>query len=423
MTDEYRQSYVIENWRNKNDKIDKDLKRRPDNYYVKTITSAEAQTYMAKAGPVGSRFNTLKTELNLAYEDLKTDQEAVLAMRSEEAALLRDYNAVSKVEEKQALGLMALTDEETKVLNSPMNAKALKASFESVRDDRIRLDARRETFSKKIARLEKEISDCRDLNSSTQVWQENGVWKKKWRHASEEAGKYQNHRKSNEEIGQEFTQMLVTPSGLLSIDFDKSLEKIKAFRGIFDFGSPDYDLLSTIISDIEDDKEHITRERLATLCFESLTEQNQRKFTQAIDGIIKTNKKKKYEFSLPALYSARARQAAQDGKGKPPARPNKPYKKVYNKRFTGNTRGRGTYRGRGGNRGSYNNKGNRPFYNNAQTQQQQTYPKPGPSYRGNKPRNGQTNNRNGAQNYSHQNQNATYQPENRPPRPMQWGHN
>ena len=42
MTDEYRQSYVIENWRNKNEKSDKDLKRRPDNYYVKTITPAEA---------------------------------------------------------------------------------------------------------------------------------------------------------------------------------------------------------------------------------------------------------------------------------------------------------------------------------------------------------------------------------------------
>ena len=116
------------------------------------------------------------------------------------------------------------------------------------------------------------------------------------------------------------------------------------------------------------------------VCYESLSEANQRKYTHVVEKLIKPNKKKKYEFQLPALYTARVAQVKADGKSNPnktafkpganqgkskgtPARFSRPFRRPtntwsgqttrpYQNRFQA-TRQRGTYSPRGQFRGSF----------------------------------------------------------------------
>ena len=313
--DTFRDNYQLETWRNR-DTDGKKTPHRIDNSYVKTIGQEEAMEFFEKAGPTGSKYNTLKTELDLAYEDLRTEQMTMQKLREDEAQILEDQAVVTALEKKKSDSPLAITSEESEVLRS-MNSAQLAAAYEAARDERIRVDGRRETFSKKIARLTKELEECRAKTNSTQVWCENGVYKKKWVHASDESSALQSHKRTRVEIGREFASMLVTADGLLAIDYEKSLAKIKEYRGIFDSGSQDYDLLNSIVEEIEEGKEHISRESFSMVCYESLSEANQRKYTHVVEKLIKPNKKKKYEFQLPALYSARVTQVKADGKNNP----------------------------------------------------------------------------------------------------------
>ena len=189
--------------------------------------------------------------------------------------------------------------------------------------------------------------------------------------------------------------MLVTPEGLLTLDYDKSLKKIRDYRDIFEEESQDYKLLNKVVRGCEEGKEHMTRENFANVCYEALSETNQRKYQYAVENLIRSNKKKKYEFQLPALYSARLAQVKTDGKtgqGKGNFKPNvssmkrgtnrfqRPFQRKFgNTRFnnwgqnrpqgnqTTRQRGNSFFRGgrgqfRGSQRGAYRNWNARPQF-------------------------------------------------------------
>lgn len=382
MADEFREKFIQEKWRNEDGK---EAKKRPNNEYIKTITQEEAMAFFENTGAYGQKYHTLKQELDLAYEDLQLELSTMTTLRDEEKDMVKKLNLLKGIEKKKKDGLNLDKDEADCV--AKMSSRKFLKIIEKVRENRIKVDKRKEEFSKKVARLEKELEENRHQNANTQVWKEGGVWKKRWTHASDEASKWQSHKKSNHDIGKDFAEMLVTPDGLLNIDYEKSMAKIKAYRDIFPYDGDDYRLYSNIMKDLEDIKTHCSRQAFAARCYEGLDKTNQRTFMSVVETIIMVNKTKKQEFQLPALYSARVNQIRESGNN--PKRPtnNKTgaFKKNKNKmrpNFQGQRKnggqffrgGRGSFRGngRGGlsrqnqNQNSFNgwNKPNNPFQHN-----------------------------------------------------------
>jgi len=346
----------------------KEKKTRPDNLYVKTISESEAVEALKSAGRSGTKYNTLRQELDLAWVDYKDDQETVIRFRNDENDITKDINLVTALEKKRKDGA-PLTENEEQAL-ALMSSEQLKAAREGVRDERIKVDTRKETFSKKIDRLQKAIEECKEQNSSTLVWQENGVWKKKWKCASEMASKIQSHKRPSEDVAKDFVEMLITPDGLLNIDYDRSTKIIREYKNIFRSGEGDYDLLVSILDDAEMKKEHLSREALAAMCYEALKEEYQREYVKTVEGVIKTNKTKKFEFQLPALYKARveAVKTSKNGFNKnKPKKQNFGYGRFQNGKNRNLDRSRGGFTSRG-QRGSYNrsynNNNNRGNFNN-----------------------------------------------------------
>ena len=133
MTDEYRDGFINETWR-RNGENAKEKKIRPDNYYVKTISQEEAEFCLREAGPSGSKYNTLKQELELAWSDYKEDHNSEIELRNEEERIAGDMELVTTLESKRKAGVIPLTENEKKAL-AILTPEQLKAAHEGVRDE------------------------------------------------------------------------------------------------------------------------------------------------------------------------------------------------------------------------------------------------------------------------------------------------
>ena len=142
MNDEFLNEYRVEGWK----KRDGDTKKRPNNEYVKSISTKEALEFLENAGPVGNRYNTLKESFELNWEDFRTEQAQEVKLRKEEKFLQEGQAMLAAAKLKAQNDPSKLTEDEQEALKG-LSEEQISKALEGVREQRIKVQRRKEEFS------------------------------------------------------------------------------------------------------------------------------------------------------------------------------------------------------------------------------------------------------------------------------------